>query len=60
MTTPRTPKHEITRADIMAPADYAAAQRAGIAYLHAQWGYGPLPGGDCPVVTRFGEILEAI
>jgi HAD superfamily hydrolase (TIGR01509 family) len=41
-------------------ADYQAASRAQIDYLHADWGYGELPDKECPILFEFTEILELI
>lgn len=37
--------------------DYQAAQRAGIAYAHAVWGYGKAPAPDCVRLTSMDGLL---
>jgi len=39
-------------------ADFEAAQRAGIDYIHADWGYGKAPDGNCTVLKQFGDLLS--
>jgi phosphoglycolate phosphatase len=41
-------------------ADYEAANRAGVEYAHAQWGYGPQPGPDCWVLSDMQDLLALI
>ncbi len=38
-------------------ADYMAAKRAGIEYVHAAWGYGDVPSDDCVVARNFDEFM---
>ena len=41
-------------------ADFEAAQRAGIDYAHAEWGYGRAPAGDCWKLSGMRDLLELI
>lgn len=37
-------------------SDYEAAQRAGVDYLHASWGYGARPAPEVPALRAFSEL----
>ncbi len=39
-------------------ADFEAAQRAGIDYIHADWGYGKAPDGSCIGLKQFCDLLS--
>jgi phosphoglycolate phosphatase len=41
-------------------ADYEAAERAGIDYAHAAWGYGQTPADNCWVLSGMQDLLELI
>ena len=40
--------------------DFQAAQRAGVDYVHAEWGYGSMPAPDCPKISRFADLLSVL
>lgn len=39
-------------------ADYEAARRAGIDYVHASWGYGIRPNDQCLALDQFTDLLK--
>ncbi|MBR9973689.1 HAD family hydrolase [Magnetospirillum sulfuroxidans] len=41
-------------------SDFEAAQRAGIDYLHAQWGYGAAPKDGIPALSSIKELADWI
>lgn len=41
-------------------ADYEAAIRANVDYLHADWGYGSNPGGRAKTIADITQILEIV
>ena len=41
-------------------SDAEAAERAGIDYIHAQWGYGELPVNAFAIASKFSDLLDIL